>query len=264
MDSCTRHSHVHSAAIRSATRLCRLDTNEQLRELTAVIKTIIGIRHCIIVSTPRIPSSGDVSSPIPLGNFETDTLELLNSDAALRDVVLRDTPRVHWEIVASDMTTLPGMSMFLGRGLRQVYSFELFASNTERLVLLCLDDSPLPLAADALDICEHLVSIVANTLAVEVKLRAADERVEELQTALRSRVVIEQAKGVLAERMGVAPDSAFTQLRDSARRDRTSLQRAAELVVETLAVRRRTLAPPSVDSLPPRRADNTVGDGLAL
>jgi hypothetical protein len=50
------------------------------------------------------------------------------------------------------------------------------------------------------------------------------ERVAQLETALASRVVIEQAKGVLARASGISIDEAFEQLRRAARSRRTPLR----------------------------------------
>ena len=62
------------------------------------------------------------------------------------------------------------------------------------------------------------------------------ERTIQLQTALDSRVVIEQAKGILAERHGISPEEAFEQLRSEARSKRIKLrQLAADIVATTSA-----------------------------
>ena len=57
------------------------------------------------------------------------------------------------------------------------------------------------------------------------------ERNEQLETALESRIVIEQAKGVLAERYGISPDAAFVRLRAAARSNRMKLHALAAAVV---------------------------------
>ncbi|MDQ3276184.1 MAG: GAF and ANTAR domain-containing protein [Actinomycetota bacterium] len=55
---------------------------------------------------------------------------------------------------------------------------------------------------------------------------------EQLQTALNSRIVIEQAKGVVAERRHLDMDQAFTLLRGTARASNRRLSELARAVVE--------------------------------
>lgn len=60
------------------------------------------------------------------------------------------------------------------------------------------------------------------------------ERTIQLQTALDSRIVIEQAKGILAERESITPTEAFTKIRRQARSERRKLHDlAAEIVATT-------------------------------
>jgi AmiR/NasT family two-component response regulator len=54
----------------------------------------------------------------------------------------------------------------------------------------------------------------------------------QLERALESRIVIEQAKGVLAERYTISVDAAFDLLRRSARSNRVSIHDLAARVVE--------------------------------
>jgi AmiR/NasT family two-component response regulator len=71
--------------------------------------------------------------------------------------------------------------------------------------------------------------VVEQLLAiVEVSLR---ER-ENLQRALVSRLELEQAKGILAERLRVPPETAFEVLRTAARNSRRRIHTVAREVIE--------------------------------
>jgi GAF domain-containing protein len=65
----------------------------------------------------------------------------------------------------------------------------------------------------------------------ERSLRESAVLAEQLQGALNSRVVIEQAKGVVAHTRGVSIDAAFQLLRDYARTNRMGISRVAAQIV---------------------------------
>ncbi|MDT7842942.1 GAF and ANTAR domain-containing protein [Streptomyces justiciae] len=99
--------------------------------------------------------------------------------------------------------------------------------------------SPGPVAEGGTPPCEAEV-LVAQVLAdaAAVGLRNHREFTQyrtlsaQLQEALSSRVRIEQAKGMLAERWGVRADDAFVALRQFARRHRLPLGEVASAVIE--------------------------------
>jgi ANTAR domain len=64
----------------------------------------------------------------------------------------------------------------------------------------------------------------------ELTGRLQDEN-QHLATALETRVVIEQAKGMLAERLQITLDQAFAILRHAARSNRVELRKLAAAVV---------------------------------
>ena len=59
-----------------------------------------------------------------------------------------------------------------------------------------------------------------------------DDVVRQLQTALDSRVVIEQAKGIIAVQRGLPTHAAFDELRTEARRRRMTIHLVAAEVVQ--------------------------------
>jgi hypothetical protein len=81
-------------------------------------------------------------------------------------------------------------------------------------------------------------------------------RCAQLQEALDSRVVIEQAKGVLGERFGLEPDDAFQVLRRGARSNRIALHELAAHVVSSRKTPWEVAAQLDGSPLPPRLARN--------
>jgi len=56
-----------------------------------------------------------------------------------------------------------------------------------------------------------------------------------LREAMRSRAVIEQAKGILAARLGIDPDAAFDRLREESQRRNVRLAELAAALVAGVA-----------------------------
>jgi GAF domain-containing protein len=80
-----------------------------------------------------------------------------------------------------------------------------------------------------------LVDIATIGILQERAVRQQELLAGQLQVALNSRVMIEQAKGVLAERLGTTPDEAFVLLRRYARDHNHPLTQLADDVISGTA-----------------------------
>jgi transcriptional regulator with GAF, ATPase, and Fis domain len=89
-----------------------------------------------------------------------------------------------------------------------------------------------PFDADAVHVGQALADVATISLLHERSVRRTDTLNEQLQTALNSRVIIEQAKGKLAERLGIDVDQAFTLLREQARNRNQRLSDLARAFVD--------------------------------
>jgi AmiR/NasT family two-component response regulator len=81
-------------------------------------------------------------------------------------------------------------------------------------------------------IVQALADVATIGLLQERAISRGEELTEQLQAALNHRVVIEQAKGVLAQIHAVGVDDAFDLLRSYARSRRRGLSEVARAVLE--------------------------------
>ncbi|HJQ48057.1 MAG TPA: GAF and ANTAR domain-containing protein [Amycolatopsis sp.] len=91
--------------------------------------------------------------------------------------------------------------------------------------------APGALDPDLLMVGQALADVATIGLLHERAMRARDLLTEQLQTALNSRLAIEQAKGVLAERAGIPVGEAFDLLRRYARGHNRKIHDIAQAVV---------------------------------
>jgi AmiR/NasT family two-component response regulator len=87
------------------------------------------------------------------------------------------------------------------------------------------------LADSDVPIVQALADVAAIGLLQERAIRRGEILTEQLQGALNSRIVIEQAKGAIAQIHGVSVDEAFILIRTYARRNNRRLSDVAYTIV---------------------------------
>lgn len=120
----------------------------------------------------------------------------------------------------------------LERGARAVAGIPLVARGQTIGALNLYWIQPHACSAEELEAARLLADMGAAYIANQVLLEDAQRLNGQLQLALESRMVIEQAKGIVAERHRLDPDGAFDRLRTHARSNRCKLHEVAERVVD--------------------------------
>ena len=121
----------------------------------------------------------------------------------------------------ADLRTSPMWPVFSRESLR--VGFHAVCAVPLRLrseVLGCMNlfrETAGPLTAEDVTLAQALADVATISLVQDRAARNASLREQELQHALESRIVIEQAKGIIAESAKVDMDEAFRQLRAFAR-----------------------------------------------
>jgi GAF domain-containing protein len=117
-------------------------------------------------------------------------------------------------------------------GFAAVHALPMRLRNEVIGALNLFDINPGALDVDKLRIGQALADVATIGLLQQRAIRRRDVVTEQLQTALNSRVLIEQAKGVLAERLHLDVADAFAMLRSGARSHNRRLSELAQAIVD--------------------------------
>ncbi|MGN9911731.1 ANTAR domain-containing protein [Phytohabitans sp. LJ34] len=117
-------------------------------------------------------------------------------------------------------------------GFRSVHAFPLRLRNQVIGALNVFGREPGPSLGDAdVPIVQALADIAAIGLLQERAIRRSELLTEQLQGALNSRIIIEQAKGAIAQARAVSIDEAFTLIRAYSRAHNRRIGDVARMIV---------------------------------
>ena len=124
------------------------------------------------------------------------------------------------------------MQHALDMGLHSVYAFPLRLRGDCIGALNLYRERPGPFEDADVRLAQAFADVAAIGILQQRQILEAQTRADQLQGALNTRVVIEQAKGVLAAKTGVSLEEAFLALRNHARSHRVNMHTLAKRVVE--------------------------------
>jgi GAF domain-containing protein len=139
-------------------------------------------------------------------------------------------------VVVEDIKTVGGkwpefQTAALFQGFRSVQAVPMRVRGTTIGAMGLFGDNPGALTQEDSAIGQALADVATISILQERTIRESALVNEQLQSALNSRVLIEQAKGVIAHTSGVDMEEAFKRLRNHARSNNRSLPETATAVI---------------------------------
>lgn len=159
-----------------------------------------------------------------------------DAQAALREGPCVDVLRVTGMMSTADVATdprWPALGRLVGgQGVGAVLCASLVLEDKPVGSFNVFTSEPQEWTGEDASMVERFAAITALLLTTRAELQEQQSLATQLQRALRTRVVIEQAKGVLMARRGLTPEQAWVLLRDAARSSRRRAGDLAAIVVD--------------------------------
>lgn len=160
-----------------------------------------------------------------------ELFQLQNHEGPCLDCYRSGKPVVHPDLATTNPWPRFG-PVALEAGLPSVHAFPMRLRDRVVGTLNLFMAAAAPLSEADIAVAQALAHAASIAILQDHAARDAQTNIGQFQHALNSRVAIEQAKGVLAERGGLTMDEAFSRLRTYARNHNLKLSLLAASVVE--------------------------------
>ena len=206
------------------------DVVDFLHNLTVHAVTIGGATAAGLMLTDQMGRLQFMAASHP-SSEALELFQLQNSEGPCLDCFTTGSPIVNADLstAAGRWPTFAPRALELGYG--SVHAFPMRLRDNVIGALNLFGSSHALFEESDVRLVQALADVATIALMQERAIRRAEELTEQLQGALTSRVVIEQAKGAVAALAGISPDEAFEVLR---RRARSNRQRLAEVALAVL------------------------------
>ena len=161
-----------------------------------------------------------------------ELFELQSSQGPCMDCFTTGEPLVNIDVtqMKDRWPLFAGAAIFAGYRSAHAIPLRLRGHVIGAMNLFCVAEAPL--TADDVALGQGMADIATIGLLQQRRALEHDILTEQLQAALNTRIVIEQAKGVLSERVGISLGEAFALMRAQARRTQQPLTAVAYAVLE--------------------------------
>jgi GAF domain-containing protein len=185
-----------------------------------------------------------------------ELFQLQNDDGPCLDCYHSGHPTDHPDLQGAGDRWPSFAGAATGAGYRTVHALPMRLRDEVIGALNLFHTEPHQLGSAVTRVGQALVDVATIGLIQERTLHQHQILINQLQGALDSRVLIEQAKGVLAERRTLNPDEAFALLREHARGHQQRLAELAGAVIDGTAPAE--LLGAATPPLPERRGGSTA------
>jgi len=164
--------------------------------------------------------------------YVLELFEMQSHEGPCYDAVMMGQPVIEHDVKAAIDRWPIFAAKAVEAGVEAVYAFPLHLRDTRVGALNAFRHNSGSFQERDLYAGQALADVATIGVVHDRAIRQAHQRSEQLQIALDSRVLIEQAKGVLAERRAVDLGVAFDMLRRHARNNSVSIREVCRDVIE--------------------------------